>query len=208
MRHLPAPLITAIRTIIAADISHHSGADTPTTTFSWWRTQTPLSWSNLKKMKSLNNRVKSLCACAHAHCHTHTQSILQAFWWENSEGSASLPKWRSYILNQIHVCFLSLALSVWVCSCVCVPHPHRHIFRLLPRLSGSLTYTIFTLLIRHRSAALLCLDSPILVEKGEKIKAPWKNAIKNKIFTWATSVAAAKNETALAVYSNREITSL
>lgn len=55
------------------------------------------SWSNLKNMKSLNNRVKS------------THSILLAFWWENREGSASLPMWRSYILNQIHVCF------VWVC---------------------------------------------------------------------------------------------
>lgn len=56
--------------------------------------------------------------------------------------------------------FLSRAVSVSVslCVCLCVPLRHRHIFRLSPRLTGSLTYTIFTPLIRHRSATLLCLD--------------------------------------------------
>lgn len=59
-----------------------------------------LSCSNLKNMKRLNNRVNS----RRTHTHKYTHAILWAFWWENSEGSASLPMWRSYILNQIHVC--------------------------------------------------------------------------------------------------------
>jgi len=50
------------------------------------------------------------------HTHTHTHRVFfRAFWWQNGEGSASLPMWRTYILNQIHVCFL----CVCVCVCVC-----------------------------------------------------------------------------------------
>lgn len=36
----------------------------------------------------------------------HTHSVLRAFWWENSEGSAPLAMCRSYILNQTHVSFI------------------------------------------------------------------------------------------------------
>ena len=59
-------------------------------------------------------RIIELASCIHTHTHTHTRihSVLQAFWWENSEGSASLTMWRSYILNQIYVCV--------VCVCYCL----------------------------------------------------------------------------------------
>lgn len=111
--------------------------------------------------------------------HTHTAHILQAFWWENSKGSASLPKWRSYILNQIHVCFVCVSVCVHLCF---FPSPSQYLFRLLPRLSSSQMYTIFTLLIRHTLAPLLCL---LLCGLSLPHCKKWKeiSAITNKLLT-------------------------
>lgn len=69
----------------------------------------------------------------------HTHSILPAFWWENREGSASLPMWRSYILNQIHVCFM--------CVCVCLPSSGYRLAPVAPQHTKYLPFSFVTKLL-------------------------------------------------------------
>lgn len=87
------------------------------------------------------------------HTHTHTQyssRLLVGEPW----GSASLPMWRSYILNQIHVCFM--------CVCRLAPVAPQHTkylpFSFVTELLWSPTVLLKNKMNKIRNAVLLKIN--------------------------------------------------